>query len=95
MDKRTAITIRKLDLLKVEMDKKERKLSEALIQARRMAEETEELLKLKEGLIQNLESEMETYSNEKDLALRADFNIAIQSREALLLEVDEILRNQN
>ena len=93
-----ASATRDLDRFKAAAKKKEREMSEAVIQARRMAEETEERLKLREGRIEDLESEIEKKVNEKDLILRelesvrADFTVAIQSREALLAELDE-LRN--
>ena len=91
-----ASATRELDRLKAAADKKERELSEALIQARRMAGETEERLKLTEGRIEALESEIEKKIHEKDLILRelesvrADFTVAIQSREALLVELAEV-----
>jgi len=93
-----ALATREIDRFKVAAQKKERELSEALIQARRMAGETVDQLKLTEGRIKALESEIEKNLNEKNLVLqelasvRADFNWAIQSREALVAEVAE-LRN--
>jgi TolA-binding protein len=90
---------REIDRLKAEAQKKERELSEALIQARRRAGETEDQLKFTESRIKALESEIEKNINEKDLVLqelksvRADFDVAIQSREALVAEVAE-LRNR-
>jgi hypothetical protein len=89
---------RELDRLKASAEKKERELSEALIQSRRMAEESEGRLKLTAGRIEALEFEIEKKINENDLILqelesvKGDFTVAIQSREALLLELAE-LRN--
>jgi hypothetical protein len=93
-----AFATRELDRLKVTAQKKERELSEALIQTRRLTGEMEDQIKLMDGRIKALESEIETTLQEKDLALReleslkADFKVAIQSREALVQEVAE-LRN--
>jgi hypothetical protein len=89
---------REIDRFKAVAEKKERELSESLVQARRTTKETEDRLKLTEGRINALESEMEMKIKEKDLVLRelesvkADFAVAIQSREALLAEMAE-LRN--
>jgi hypothetical protein len=83
----------------VAAQKKERELSEALIQARRMAGEREDQLKLTEGRMKALESEIEKNIHEKEMVLRelesvrSDFDVAIQSREALVAEVAE-LRNR-
>ncbi|MEI7635967.1 MAG: hypothetical protein WCJ37_01565 [Syntrophus sp. (in: bacteria)] len=93
-----ASATRDLDRLKALSEKKERELSDALIQARRMAEETVERLKLTEGRIEVLETEIEKKTNEKDVILRElesvrdNFTVATQSREALLGELAE-LRN--
>ena len=93
-----ATATRELDRFKAVAEKKERELTDSLIQVRRMAEESEERCKLTEGRIEALESEIEKKINEKDLILgemesvRADFTVAIQSREALLEELAE-LRN--
>lgn len=91
-----ATATRDLDRLKVAAEKKERELREALTQARRAAGETEGRLKLTEGRIVALESEIEKKANEKELILqelesvKADFTVAIQSREALLAELAEV-----
>jgi response regulator RpfG family c-di-GMP phosphodiesterase len=93
-----ATATRELDRLKAVTEKKERELTETMIHAKRMAEESQERLKLTEGRIEALESEVEKTVNEKELVLRelesvkADFTVAIQSREALLAELAE-LRN--
>ena len=93
------LATRELDQYKAEAKKKERELNEALVQARRMARETEDQLRLTEGRIKTLESDIEKNLKEKDLVLeelasvRSDFDVAIQSREALVAEVAE-LRNR-
>lgn len=90
---------RDLDRLKMASEKKERELGEAVIQARRMTRETEERLRLTENRIEVLESEIEKKITEKDMmfqeleSVKADLVVAVQSREALLGELDE-LRNK-
>ena len=96
MEELKASATRELDRLKGAAQKKERELSEALVQARRQVAETEDQLKLSEDRIKALESEIEKNLNEKDLVLqelesvRDDFKVAIQSREALVAEVAEL-----
>ena len=91
-----ASATRELDRLKAAVEKKERERSEVMIQNKRMTGETEERLKLAEDRIKALESEIEKKINEKDLILRemesvrADFTVAVQSREALLAELAEL-----
>ena len=86
------------DRIRAAAQKKEHELTEALTQAIRKAGEIEGQLKLAEGRTKALESEVEKKVNEKDLvlqeleSLRADYNWAIQSRDALVTEMDE-LRN--
>ena len=93
------LATRELDQYKAEAKKKEHELNEALIQAKRLARETEDQVRLTQGRINTLESEIEKNLKEKDLVLeelasvRADFDVAIQSREALVAEVAE-LRNR-
>jgi len=83
----------------VAAQKKEHELSEALTQARRMAGEVEDQLKVMEGRLKAQESEIEKNTDEKNRilqeleSLRADFDVAIQSREALVAEMTE-LRNR-
>ena len=91
-----ASATRELDRFRMTAQKKEHALSEALVQARRVAEETGDRLKLTENRIKILEAEIEKHIDEKDQilqaleSLRADFKVAIQSREALLMEVVEL-----
>jgi len=87
---------RELDNVKAEVRKREHEHGEALIQAARASKALEEQLKDAKSRIRDLEAEavksegkMERLFEEIE-SMKADYNLAIQSREALAAEVDEL-----
>jgi chromosome segregation ATPase len=91
-----ASATRESDKLKAAAQKREHELTEALTQAMRKAGEAEGQLKLTEGRTKALESEIERKGTEKDAvlqelaSLRNDYDWALQSRDALAAEMDEL-----